>query len=38
LHELLETVHRMKSDRYAGDSKMHEMVAAAMQENRDVRA
>jgi hypothetical protein len=36
LHELLETVHRMKSDRYAGDSKMHEMVAAAMQENRDV--
>jgi AcrR family transcriptional regulator len=33
LHELLETVHRMKLDGYAGDSKMHEIVAAAMQEN-----
>ena len=26
----------MNSDRYAGDSKMHEMVAAAMEENWDV--
>jgi hypothetical protein len=30
-----ETVHRMNSDRYAGDSKMHEMAAAAMEENLD---
>ena len=36
MRELLETVHRMNSDRYAGDSKMHEMVAAAMEENWDV--
>lgn len=36
LRELLETVHRMNSDRYAGDSKMHEMVAIAMEENWDV--
>ena len=26
----------MNSDRYAGDSKMHEMAAAAMEENVDV--
>jgi len=25
----------MNSDRYAGDSKMHEMAAAAMEENLD---
>lgn len=36
LRELLRTVHRMNSDRYAGDSKMHEMVAVAMEENWDV--
>jgi hypothetical protein len=30
------TVHRMNSDGYAGDSKMHEMAAAAMEENLDV--
>ena len=36
LRELLQTVHRMNSDRYAGDSKMHEMVAVAMEENWDV--
>jgi len=36
LRELLETVHRMNSDRYAGDSKIHEMVAVAMEENWDV--
>ena len=36
LRELLQTVHRMNSDRYAGNSKMHEMVAVAMEENWDV--
>lgn len=36
LRELLITVHRMNSDRYVGDSKMHEMVAVAMEENWDV--
>lgn len=36
LRELLVTVHRMNSDRYVGDSKMHEMVAVAMEENWDV--
>jgi AcrR family transcriptional regulator len=36
LRKLLLTVHRINSDRYADDSKMHEMVAAAMEENWDV--
>jgi AcrR family transcriptional regulator len=36
LRELLTTVHRMNSDRYVGDAKMHEMVAAAMEENWQV--
>ena len=36
LRELLTTVHRMNSDRYVGDSKMHEMVAVAMEESWDV--
>ncbi|HUL89658.1 MAG TPA: TetR family transcriptional regulator [Pseudolabrys sp.] len=36
LRELLVTVHRMNSDRYVADSKMHEMVAVAMEENWDV--
>jgi AcrR family transcriptional regulator len=36
LRELLTTVHRMNSDRYVGDSKMHEMVAAAMDENWEI--
>jgi AcrR family transcriptional regulator len=36
LRELLTTIHRMNSDRYVGDSKMHEMVAVAMEENWDV--
>jgi AcrR family transcriptional regulator len=36
LRELLATVHRMNSDRYVRDSKMHEMVAVAMEENWDV--
>ena len=36
LRELLTTVHRMNSERYVGDSKLHEMVAIAMEESRDV--
>ena len=36
LRELLATIHRMNSDRYVGDSKMHDMVAVAMEENWDV--
>jgi AcrR family transcriptional regulator len=36
LRELLTTVHRMNADRYVEDSKMHEMVAVAMEENWDV--
>ena len=36
LRELLTTVHRMNSDRYVADSKMHDMVAVAMEENWDV--
>ena len=36
LREMLMTVHQMNSDRYVGDSKMHEMVACAMEENWDV--
>jgi AcrR family transcriptional regulator len=36
LRELLETMHRMNCDRYAGDSKMHEMVAVGMAENWEV--
>jgi AcrR family transcriptional regulator len=36
LRELLATMHRMNCDRYAGDSKMHEMVAVAMEENWEV--
>jgi AcrR family transcriptional regulator len=36
LRELLTTIHRMNSDRYVGDSKMHEMVAVAMEEDWDV--
>jgi AcrR family transcriptional regulator len=36
LRKLLTTVHRMNSARYVGDSKMHEMVACAMEENWDV--
>ncbi|HVY59288.1 MAG TPA: TetR/AcrR family transcriptional regulator [Xanthobacteraceae bacterium] len=36
LRELLTTVHRMNSDRYVGDSKMHEMVAVAMEEDWEV--
>jgi AcrR family transcriptional regulator len=36
LRELLMTIHRMNADRYVGDTKMHEMVAVAMEENWDV--
>ena len=36
LRQLLSTVHRMNSDRYVADSKMHDMVAAAMEESWDV--
>jgi AcrR family transcriptional regulator len=36
LRELLQTVHRMNSDRYVGDSKLHEMCAVAMEENWEV--
>jgi len=36
LREMLIAIFRMNSERFAGDSKMHEMVAAAMEENWDV--
>jgi AcrR family transcriptional regulator len=36
LRELLTAVHRMNSERYVGDSKLHEMVEIAMQEDWDV--
>ena len=36
LRELIKTVHRMNSERYVGDSKLHEMVAIAMEEDWDV--
>jgi len=36
LRELLATIHRMNCERYVGDSKLHEMVAIAMEENWDV--
>jgi AcrR family transcriptional regulator len=36
LRELLATIHRMNSERYVGDSKLHEMVAVAMEENWEV--
>jgi len=36
LREMLITVHQMNSDRYVADSKMHEMVACAMEENWEV--
>jgi len=38
LRELMKTVHRMNSERYVGDSKLHEMVAVAMEEDWDVCA
>src|SRR5260221_3563478 len=36
LRELMKTVHRMNSERYVGDSKMHEMVEIAMEESWEV--
>ena len=36
LRELMKTVHRMNTERYVGDSKLHEMVAIAMEEDWDV--
>jgi AcrR family transcriptional regulator len=36
LRELLSSIHRMNSERYVGDSKMHEMVAIAMEESWNV--
>jgi AcrR family transcriptional regulator len=36
LRELMKTVHRMNSERYVGDSKLHEMVEIAMEEDWEV--
>ncbi len=37
LRELMKTVHRMNSERYVGDSKMHEMVEIADHRKRHRR-
>ncbi|MGL9619596.1 TetR/AcrR family transcriptional regulator [Bradyrhizobium sp. U531] len=34
--ELLTTIHRMNTERYVGDNKLHEMVEIAMQEDWQV--
>jgi AcrR family transcriptional regulator len=36
LREMIGTIHRMNSERYVGDSKLHEMVAIAMEESWEV--
>ncbi|WP_407178910.1 TetR/AcrR family transcriptional regulator [Bradyrhizobium sp. STM 3562] len=36
LRELIKTINRMNTERYVGDSKMHEMVEIAMEESWDV--
>ena len=36
LRELMTTINRMNSERYLGDSKLHEMVEVAMVESWDV--
>jgi len=36
LRELITTIHRMNSERYVGDSKLHEMVTIAMEESWEV--
>ena len=36
LRELLGTIHRMNSERYVGDSKLHEMVEVAMEQSWEV--
>src|SRR5438132_7320076 len=33
LRELMTSIHHMNAERYVGDSKMHEMVAIAMEED-----
>jgi hypothetical protein len=32
----MTTIHRMNSERYVGDAKLHDMVAIAMEESWDV--
>src|SRR6476646_8154693 len=36
LRELMTAIHRMNSERYVGDSKLHEMVEVAMEESWEV--
>jgi len=36
LRELMKTINRMNTERYVGDSKLHEMVAIAMEESWEV--
>src|SRR5882757_3528693 len=36
LRELMTTIHRMNSERYIGDSKLHAMVEIAMEESWEV--
>ena len=36
LRDMIKTIHRMNTERYVGDSKLHEMVEIAMQEDWDV--
>ena len=36
LREMMTTIHRMNSERYVGDSKLHEMVEIAMEEDWEV--
>jgi AcrR family transcriptional regulator len=36
LRELMTTIHRMNSERYIGECKLHEMVEVAMEESWDV--
>jgi AcrR family transcriptional regulator len=36
LRALMKTINRMNTERYVGDSKLHEMVEIAMQESWDV--
>ena len=36
LRELITTIHAMNSERYVGDTKLHEMVAIAMEESWQV--
>src|SRR5258705_2223386 len=38
LREMMKTIHRMNTERYVGDSKLHEMVQIAMQAGTDVAA